>query len=251
MSTLLDELTPVSLDDLAEQASLLTRVDRKYVLTAGQARALTEQVPSGTRVLQIDGRRDFGYRSVYLDTRDHASFLSSGRSQRRRWKARTRAYLDTGSCWLEVKTRSPRGLTVKQRIVHPDVEDHGGLGDDGRTFVAGVIGPAAHDLQPVLVTAYRRSTLLLPGAASRVTIDLDLGWTSLQAGGDLDRPDLAIVETKTGSTPSAVDRLLWSRGHRPVRISKYGVGMAALHADLPRLKWHRAMNRHLGIDRAA
>jgi hypothetical protein len=43
---------------------------------------------------------------------------------------------------------------------------------------------------------------------------------------------------------------MWSRGHRPARISKYGVGMAALHPDLPRLKWHRALNKHLGLTAA-
>jgi hypothetical protein len=43
-----------------------------------------------------------------------------------------------------------------------------------------------------------------------------------------------------------VDRQLWAAGHRPVRISKYGAGMAALHPDLPDLKWHRALNHHLG-----
>ena len=62
---------------------------------------------------------------------------------------------------------------------------------------------------------------------------------------------MTIIETKTGSTPSAVDRLFWSRGHRPVRISKYGVGMAALSPALPRLKWHHVLDRHLGLPRAA
>jgi hypothetical protein len=93
----------------------------------------------------------------------------------------------------------------------------------------------------VLATAYQRSTFFLPSSASRVTLDVDLGWSSLRSVRDLDRPGLAIVETKTGSTPSVVDRLLWSRGHRPVRLSKYGVGMAALDPTLPRLKWHHVV----------
>src|SRR5699024_4990496 len=95
---------------------------------------------------------------------------------------------------------------------------------------------------------YRRTTLFLPQSASRATVDVDLGWTSLGAGRrDLERPRLAIVETKTGATPSAVDRLLWARGHRPRRISKYGVGLAALHTELPDLKWHRVLRRDLDV----
>jgi len=237
------QLPPVALEDLVEEAGLLARVDRKYVVPAAEARSLLDAVPRGTRVLDIDGRREFGYRSRYLDTPDRLGYLTSGRSRRLRWKIRTRAYLDTGGCWLEVKTRGPRGRTVKQRVEHPETSR---LTVAGREFVAGIVGEEVTGaLEPVLETSYRRTTLLLPGASTRLTLDVDLAWSA--AGRVLTRPALAIVETKTGSTPSAVDRLLWSRGRRPVRISKYGVGMAALHPELPRLKWHRTLDRQLAI----
>ncbi|MFT4288325.1 polyphosphate polymerase domain-containing protein [Nocardioides sp.] len=239
----LDRLAPVALEDLVEEASLLARVDRKYVVPVAEAWSLLDAVPPGTRVLEIGGDREFGYRSRYLDTPDRAGYLSSGRSRRLRWKVRTRRYLDTGGCWLEVKTRGQRGQTVKQRVEHPETP---WLTTEGRAFVAGIVGEAAAgSLQPVLETSYRRTTLLLPGSSARVTLDVDLAWST--ADRELVRRELAIVETKTGSTPSAVDRLLWSRGHRPVRISKYGVGMAALHPELPRLKWHHTLARHLAV----
>ncbi|NIZ92280.1 polyphosphate polymerase domain-containing protein [Kineosporiaceae bacterium B12] len=239
------QLPAVGLAELVEEAELLTRVDRKYVIDAGTLESLLADVPSGTRVLEIGGRRDFAYVSTYLDTPDLLSFHSSGRSRRRRWKVRERTYQDTGGNWLEVKTTGPRSQTVKQRLAHPGaVRD--GLSSDGVAFVSGIIGDSpARSLHPVLVTSYRRTTLLLPTSGTRVTVDVDLGWTSLQTGRDLERGRLAVVETKTGSTPSPVDRLLWAHGHRPVRISKYGAGMAALHPELPRLKWHRALDRHL------
>ena len=109
----------------------------------------------------------------------------------------------------------------------------------------------ASALRPVLVTAYDRSTLLLPGSCTRVTLDTDLAWQRPDTGDRLERPGLAIVETKSGATPSAVDRTLWARGHRPVRLSKYGAGAAALDAALPRLKWNDALVRHLGVAPAA
>ena len=56
-------------------------------------------------------------------------------------------------------------------------------------------------------------------------------------------PGQVIVETKGGSTPSPLDRALWRAGVRPSRISKYGVGLAALDDDLPSLKWHRLLNQ--------
>ncbi|OUE09106.1 hypothetical protein CMsap09_09190 [Clavibacter michiganensis] len=60
---------------------------------------------------------------------------------------------------------------------------------------------------------------------------------------------MAIVETKSGSRPSAVDRLLWSHGHRPSTISKYGTGLAALRDDLPSNKWNRVLRRHFADGR--
>ncbi|WP_235736840.1 polyphosphate polymerase domain-containing protein [Nocardioides alcanivorans] len=240
---------PIGLEELVERAELLTRVDRKYVVSLHEAHAVLADLPEITRVLEIDGRRSFGYRSAYLDTPNLASYLSAGRSHRLRWKVRTRAYLDelgsTTSTWLEVKTRAGRGQTVKQRIAHPDAQTvsaasaarsaYGvsGLNSAGRDFVADIIGARHADvLRPVLATGYQRSTFFLPASASRVTVDVDLGWSSLRTAQDLERPGLAIVETKTGSTPSVVDRILWTRGHRPLRISKYGVGMAGLDSSL-------------------
>jgi hypothetical protein len=55
-----------------------------------------------------------------------------------------------------------------------------------------------------------------------------------------------VIETK--SPPGAagpLDRRLWSLGHRPVRISKYGTGLALLTPDLPGNRWHRVTSRHL------
>ncbi|UDY24049.1 polyphosphate polymerase domain-containing protein [Nocardioides sp. Kera G14] len=239
----LPDLAPITLDELVAEAELLARVDRKYIVPCAEAWDALADVRQEARILEIDGRREFGYHSTYLDTPALTSFLSSGRAQRGRWKVRTRSYLDTGGSWLEVKTGGPRGQNVKQRIEAPE---DGTLTAEGLGFLAGIIGGgAADDLLPVLVTTYRRTTLLLPRSGARVTVDADLRWQSLAHGGGLDLPGRVVIETKTGSTPSEVDRLLWSRGHRPVRISKYGAGMAALHPDLPHLKWHRVMQQHL------
>jgi len=241
-------LEPISLDELIERAELLTRVDRKYVVPAAGAGRLVNALAGAARILEVDGCREFAYRSTYFDTPQRDSFLSAGRSQRRRWKVRTRTYLDSGSSWLEVKTRQARDQTAKRRIEHPDAHQVDGLTPAGEAFVADSLGTrVAASVEPVLDTLYRRTTLFLPASSSRTTIDVDLRWTSLLDGTELERPAVAVIETKTGSTPSAVDRLMWSYGHRPVRISKFGVGMAALDPQLPRLKWHRAMDRHLGL----
>lgn len=241
-----DRFAPIDLDELVEHAGLLTRVDRKYVLPLAELAPVLDAVPDRTRVLEIDSQRVFGYRSTYLDTPDLVAYHRAGQGRRRRFKVRTRSYLDTGTCWLEVKTRGSRGTTIKERIAHHDVADSP-LTAAGRDFIdtaldeGKILDVRAADLEPVIVTSYRRSTLLLPDGLCRATIDVDLGWTRVGDGRDFDRPGHAIVETKAGSTPAVLDRLLWAHGHRPTTISKFAVGLAALDPTLRRLKWARIL----------
>lgn len=240
-------LESIGLAELVERAALQTRVDRKYLLPVDVMWAVLDQVDPTTRVLEIDGARSFAYQSTYFDTPDLTSYLLTAQRRRRRFKIRTRTYLDSALCWLEVKTQGGRGNTVKNRL--PYQPDHEHVLAPGLEFVEDVLaresiplaGPA--EFVPTLVTRYRRSTLFLPATTSRVTVDTELVWQDTGSAA-LRLPGLAVVETKTGSTASAVDRLLWARGHRPIRISKYATGLAALRPELPAAPWRRTLRRH-------
>ena len=288
-----DHLAPTSLSELNDAAGLLTRVDRKYLVPLERAQELVGGLTSEARVLDIDGRRRFSYASTYFDTPGLEAFMLAARKRRRRFKVRTRTYLDTGLCFLEVNTRGARGTTVKRRMsYHPD--DASRLTGPGRSFVAvclastGVTGPAAAReiaaaLRPVLATTYERTTLHLPRAEARATIDTALTWRRLTPGARTRttaagagapqalRPahltaaindgepvavaDIAVVETKNPATPSPADRALWDAGHRPTRISKYATGMALLHPELPANRWYRTLTHELadlfGTDRSS
>ena len=123
------------------------------------------------------------------------------------------------------------------------------LAGERRAWVAGKVekkgyGHLVPALEPVLAGSYERNTLLLPGGQGRATVDTKLTWRSLRTDGtEVGRPDLVIIETKSGATPSVVDHLLWEGGVRPVKISKYGTAMAAMH-DLPANKWNRTLRRY-------
>lgn len=246
----LTHLAPIALDELVENAALQTRVDRKYLVPLDTLQGLLTHLDTRTRVLEVAGRRTFAYESVYFDTPDLLAYRLAAHRRRRRFKVRTRGYLDSGEWWLEVKTRGARGLTVKQRAPH-DALDRATV-EPGRAFVVdalareGVALPVGVVLLPTLVTRYLRTTLHLPGthdgAESRATIDTHLTWHD---GGTLEVRGVAVVETKTGSAPSALDRVLWSHGHRPVRVSKFGTGLAALHPELPAAPWRRVLRREL------
>ncbi|WP_120337226.1 VTC domain-containing protein [Cryobacterium soli] len=256
MSTVLDlplgGLGTIDLAELTDRAGLLTRVDRKYVLPRSELGGVLADLDPCVRVLDIDGVRSSAYESVYFDTPELTSFLMAAHPRRRRFKIRTRTYVDSAQSYLEVKTRGGRGVTVKDRLPY-GIDDRGTLTREGRRYTDTVLdeaeirGAEGQDLVPTLTTRYLRTTLFVPESSSRATIDTGLSWAATPTGAQplrLDRPHLAIVETKSGSRASAVDRILWAHGHRPASISKYGTGMAALRADLPGNKWAPVLRRY-------
>jgi len=241
----LDRFAGIDLDELVAEAALMTRVDRKYVVTRNAADRVVETLDAGIRVLDMGGVRAFHYESVYFDTPDLLSFRMAAQPRRRRFKLRTRTYLDTRTAFLEVKTRGARSATVKDRVAY-ETGDRRLLTDEARGYAAdaldaiGVPAVRADDLGVRLTTLYRRATFVSPDGSARSTIDTDLEWRDAD-GSALTTPEMAIIETKSGSAASAFDRALWRAGHRPVSISKYATGLAALHPDLPRNKWARLL----------
>ncbi|MGE0726765.1 MAG: polyphosphate polymerase domain-containing protein [Acidimicrobiia bacterium] len=241
----LDRFERVELAELLTAAELLTRFDRKYLLDVAVLTELLERLDPAVRVLDIDGSRHFRYESVYFDTPALVSYHDAARRRTARFKVRTRAYLDSGTCALEVKTRDHRGHSVKVRTPYA-VDERGVLTEAGLAFVAGFEHPARYvaALQPTLRTAYRRTTLLLP-AGNRVTLDVELAFTSAD-GRRVEGGRHAVVESKSVGHPTAVDRVLWSLGHRPIPFSKYAVGMGLLHPGLAAHRWNRTLRQAFG-----
>ncbi len=242
----LSDLAPVHLDELNAVAEFMSRVDRKYPLHQRAAEAILDSLPTGTRVLDIGGRTEFGYTSVYFDTTARDSYLMAARGRPHRFKVRVRHYRDSDEAFLEVKTRRG-GSTVKERIPHDPAAlfeiaptQYGFIND--RLTAGGIHGIRPQWLRPSLETSYLRATLLTSDGRARLTLDREIVW--VDNGHSLRVPRLAIIETKSGSAPSSADRTLWHHGYRPQRISKYATGLAALYPELPANRWHRVLNRH-------
>ena len=239
--TALARFAPVDLETLVATAGLQTRVDRKYLLRPEAFERLLEALAGRARVLEIGGRRSFGYESVYFDTPDLLAYRAAAHGRRRRFKVRTRTYLDSGECVLEVKTSSGRGETVKERRTH-DPASRDRLDADAAAFVRErITADVAGELAPVLTTTYARSTLVDRDEAFRMTCDVGLVCAGPD-GACLRVDDHVLVETKSAGSARLPDRLLWAAGCRPMTISKYCVGLAALHPGLPANRWHRTLH---------
>ncbi|MFB4278988.1 MULTISPECIES: polyphosphate polymerase domain-containing protein [unclassified Nonomuraea] len=237
-------LPAIGLEDVPE---LMSRVDCKYIVTASTMARLAAELGDRFCALRIDGRRQFRYTSTYFDTPDLLTYHQHRQDRRRRFKLRTRTYLDGGGQWLELKLNGARGSTDKHRIPYDGVPSRT-LTREALDFVRDTLLSelrliAPETMEPVLATDYKRVTLIDRSGAARLTCDTGLlcrdGQRSTPA-----REDLVLLESKSVDGKAVIDKVLRGLGVRPVTVSKYCLAVAALR-DLPANRWHPVLHRYL------
>lgn len=239
-------LPTTSLEHIIATADLQTRVDRKYLVPPEVFAHVLARLDGRMKVLDIDGRRLFQYESVYFDTPELLAYHQHVGGRRRRFKVRTRTYVDSAQSMLEVKTAGGRDETIKDR--HPyQLDERYGLNPWAREVVGGRLGDAAlaRRLELSLVSRYHRATLVEPATGSRLTCDVDLDFEDRRqrrSGPD----DLVLIESKTTGAASLADRTLWRLGHRPATVTKYCVGLGLLHPQLRANRWNRTLRAAFG-----
>jgi hypothetical protein len=241
---------PVTLAELDRRAALGERLERKYVLQPAALGAALAAWAADFDILEIGGGREFEYRSVYFDDPGHVAFHDHRRQKRQRYKVRTRHYVDSDLCFLEVKLKGRRGATIKRRFPHP-VDAAGLLDEQSLAHVRAAYAelyrrPLTIDLGPVLRLGFRRIMLVAKRGGERVAIDRHLTFASGARSFAVD-PDVAIVETKSGNRSAIADRVLRGLHQHPVAgCSKYCVGLIAT-GEVARFNYFLPVLRRLNI----
>ncbi|MBC7943139.1 polyphosphate polymerase domain-containing protein [Candidatus Saccharibacteria bacterium] len=235
MNHLLKQLTrsfqPISLDDLNTRASLLERQENKYILSVEQLQEMLGFLSNKFDILTIGDQTAHNYRSVYFDTKEMVGYRYDIQgSIKRRFKARTRYYVESGLCYFEVKLKDKRGGTVKKRLRY-DAKDYGTITPLAKRFLEdayialyGV--PFEHQLTARLEGSYSRITLVAKAGGERMTIDFNLSFTN-GTNTTLTRP-LIIVETKSSNGNGIADMAFRRRNIRPQGCSKFCLGVNLL-----------------------
>ena len=247
--SLADGFAPIGLAALEAEAALQDRVDTKYLLPLADLAALAERLRATHAVLEIEGRRAFGYRTTYFDTPDLALFRAHMQERRRRYKCRAREYVDTGACTFELKLQGLRGRTVKHRMGYdPACRDE--LSGGALAFVREHLREAygrepEPGLRPALSVTCTRITLAAPAQCERLTWDFDLVLSAPGGAAARLAPGLAIVESKSRRGDALADRLLRELGARPVDgCSKYCLGIGATRPDARANALRPLLRRH-------
>ena len=243
----LDDRRALPLHEVLTAAPAMTRVDRKYLVPVIVARDVLAGLDPAWGVLTLpggpaDGRGDGGlaggrrtthYRSTYFDSPDLATARAHVQGRRRRWKARSRLYVEDGLCRTEVKAKDGRGRTVKT-VTTSSPAAYGRLTDGDLAFLTGTLaGHAitvdASRLAPSMEIAYERLTLArVDEHPARLTVDWGMRCVLGGQQVRLDH-DHVLLETKGDLRPGDADRLLAGLGIRPRPFSKYAAAAGLLH----------------------
>jgi hypothetical protein len=226
----LHSLRPISLAALDERAALLRRVDVKYIADRDLLARVIERLGEDHDVLEIDGRREFRYDTVYFDTDDLRCFRDHEHDVKPRFKARTRRYVDAGACVFEVKVKRENGDTDKRQTDHGAAPEtftpEAGRLVEETLQTAGVERPG--ELAPVLRTRFGRVTLAAREGGARLTIDLGVTLATMDGRAVRMHDGLALIETKSEDGDSPADGLLREFGAERISLSKYRTGVDAL-----------------------
>src|SRR4051812_28435841 len=229
LDRLLTRMAPTTLAQL-DAVALLNRVDTKFLLTGSQLLEILPKLSQEYLVLNVQGRRMHQYRTLYFDTPDLDLYRMHNSSQAVRHKVRSRAYVDSGLSFVEIKSKTSTHRTVKHRLATPEfVTD---LTPEASAFVLANLGPLGESLQPTLSNDFLRVTLVDRRQTERLTLDLNIQFDS--DGRTAVLPGIVIAELKQGAAGqrSAFASAMRLSKIAPSSVSKYCTGVRLLVSDI-------------------
>ena len=236
---------PITLEEM-DGIRLMNRIDTKY-LTNEQTLAgiLHDAGARGYMALVTDGSMLAAYDTLYFDTPDLRMFLDHHNRRLVRQKVRTRVYVGSGTTFLEIKRKNNHGRTKKKRVEIPQEEFRDFGGDAGAcAYLAEKSWFTAEELSPSVETVFRRITLVNPSWTERVTIDSCVGFKNFRTGNEASLRDAVIIELKQdGRAPSEMKDILLGRRVKPVKVSKYCMGVTLTDPEVKRNRFKGKIRR--------
>jgi hypothetical protein len=227
----LSKLKPVRLAAM-DCVRFMNRTDTKYVFSVNKLATLINNLNGRYKVLEIEKLKTQLYTTTYLDTPDYLFYNQHVNGQLERHKIRFRTYESTGESFLEVKTKTNKNRTIKNRLNYTSVS--GSFDGITGNFIRdhSSVDPAI--LRPVLINRFTRATLISFATIERVTLDFDLSFTDIDTGIRVEMPYIAIAELKKegNSASSPFNDNLKEMGIHPTGFSKYCIGSAILNDSL-------------------
>jgi len=219
------------LSDLSN-SSLMDRVDSKFLIPINELINVINGCKNDYSVLKIAGRTKFQYNNLYFDSPNLDFYHHHHNQKLNRYKVRHRQYADVGSNYLEIKFKSNKGRTIKNRCLTTEnaltalasnysfIQDHGLIN--------------SKQLLPSQFCCYQRISLANKVCNERITLDLDINFSNAlhQQGGEnlpsykLSNFFIAELKQEKLNRQSPFFRLMRKMSLRPKGFSKYCMGVS-------------------------
>lgn len=239
-NTILADFQSVSLEEI-EEVKLMNRIDRKYWFHISKLNQILISTLPYYNILEINGQRLMEYQTTYFDTPEDTMFIKHHNRKLGRHKVRKRKYVSTNSGFLEIKLKTNKKRTVKNRIISEFNGDR--FLENEKDFIENITPFSGDNLQPSLNNRFKRLTLIHKNKLDRCTIDISPKfWNSK---GELEIENLIIFELKRGRSlkSSPMVSMLRQQKIRQRGLSKYCTGRTMLDPQLkqnafkPRLRF--------------
>lgn len=242
ITQLTQKLFPISLEEM-DEVRLMKRTDTKFVIHEKNLPSVLESIQNHYRILETNEHRIMTYWSLYFDTPLKKFYTDHHNKKVRRTKIRIRKYVESNTCFLEIKQKDGRGKTTKTRTSIDEITPS--LSTDSLEFIQNTT-KRTFELEPIIWNKFNRITLVSKAAKERLTIDLNISFkinNSFKA-----YHNLVIIEVKQErfNRNSSIVQQLKSKQVNPYSISKYCIGMIGVYDGL---KYNRFKGKLMKINK--
>lgn len=245
---LLNSFAPIYLEEM-EKISLMNRVDSKYIFSINKLPDLLLLCQNNYLVLEISGKKNHLYESLYFDTGNYVLYYDHHRAKLNRYKIRFRTYFSGGKkTFLEIKFKNNKEKTFKKRISTFPINETSYFNEEHIDFITKQTPLNAVELYPTLNVRYNRITLVSKKMNERVTIDTELTFSFGEKLVELDRMVIAEIKRNTISEKTEMMEYLKAMRIQEGGISKYCTGMAMLYDNLKKNNFKEKIRTILKIN---
>jgi hypothetical protein len=220
--SILKTFNSISLDEM-DAVKLMKRTDTKFIFHANQLAHILDLAKPDYSVLEINNTRISEYQTLYYDTSDFALYQAHLHGKLNRYKVRYRNYINSQTGNLEVKFKSNKSRTIKNRLKasEPLTEWNTEAIQFIKTFTP--FNPAI--LVPSLWVNYSRITLVNIKTKERLTLDLNVEF--INGTNTKTLHPLIIAEVKKEKAKGSPFFLIMKHlGIKEISLSKYCMAMA-------------------------
>jgi hypothetical protein len=246
LKSTLSGFIPISLEEM-EHVKLLDRIDTKFIIHKDRLTEYLSAISSQYSLLQIGGKYIHPYETLYFDTPDFHLYQMHHNGKRNRFKLRCRKYTNSGIAFFEVKSKTNKDRTVKNRIQIANIPEM--LDEPLNQYISEHIPEELQNYIPALRVYFDRLTLVNKQANERLTFDMNLRYKC--NGDEKAILNIVIVEVKQEKYTLSPLRELMRNQRQPRNfISKYCLGLTCLHKELKMNNFKQKINslNKLGYD---